>query len=207
MRHYASLLSTGEKIIKVPTKHELMKKLKVRLEKAMDCQKRIQKCLCTGEDTDVLEVARIIRSAANDVKNFNIVSQSTNFPHFTVDPASELYCICQKPDDQESQMIECECGQWFHPKCIGIEHEFDLARLDFKCERCVVSSLGDLYVKPTGEHGAVNVLKTLEVLFPRNVLLKKNIISKVKRPSIQRVRALVKRAQKHRHYNARTYSG
>ena len=36
-------------------------------------------------------------------------------------PKTEVFCVCKKPWDDGSFMVQCE--EWFHPKCIGVKEE------------------------------------------------------------------------------------
>lgn len=52
---------------------------------------------------------------------------------------SELYCICQKPYDDDQSMIACDhCGEWYHYSCLGLPDP-ELERsdsADFVCPDC-----------------------------------------------------------------------
>ena len=46
-------------------------------------------------------------------------------------------CICQKPLNPNLLHIKCDlCGNWFHPKCMGLSNERIENLEDFFCENC-----------------------------------------------------------------------
>ena len=56
-------------------------------------------------------------------------------------PSEELYCLCQKPMDENTDefWLGCEggCDGWFHPQCIGLSEEAAKAKDDYTCASCV----------------------------------------------------------------------
>merc|ERR1712243_465896 len=58
-----------------------------------------------------------------------------------------LYCLCRKPYDG-TDMIQCpkpECGEWFHPRCLGTTMKalLKLDILDFECPLCGPGESGE----------------------------------------------------------------
>lgn len=59
---------------------------------------------------------------------------------FRPEQPKELFCICQAPQDDDLFYLGCdECGEWFHPDCLGMDAE--MARIaasqpQWACYRC-----------------------------------------------------------------------
>jgi hypothetical protein len=62
-------------------------------------------------------------------------------PQKKVAPSEELYCLCQKPMDENTDefWLGCEggCDGWFHLKCIGLSKKAAKAKDHYTCASCV----------------------------------------------------------------------
>jgi len=49
----------------------------------------------------------------------------------------EMFCVCRQPNDGR-KYIQCEgdCGNWFHPGCVGLSDDVDLDTAVYRCEKC-----------------------------------------------------------------------
>jgi len=50
---------------------------------------------------------------------------------------SPVYCICQKSYVEGELMVECgQCGEWYHPKCVGMDEAVVPGLEEFTCKGC-----------------------------------------------------------------------
>jgi len=50
---------------------------------------------------------------------------------------SPVYCLCQKSYVEGELMVECgRCGEWYHPRCVGMDEAAVRGLDDFTCALC-----------------------------------------------------------------------
>lgn len=72
------------------------------------------------------------------------VESNDFFTRFTYQPATKefkpdrvpVYCVCEMPYNPDQFMVMCtRCEEWYHPKCLGFDHEHIESMPDFICQQ------------------------------------------------------------------------
>jgi hypothetical protein len=96
--------------------------------------------------------AIVAKAKVYSIKEYDEIQQidfnTTFFTRASYDPVRkvlepkyeswEKLCTCKKPLNPNLLYIKCDsCNQWFHPECMGLKDDLELASLDeFHCVSC-----------------------------------------------------------------------
>lgn len=87
-------------------------------------------------------------STSHSQKNASIISKQE-------EKEEALYCICQRPADEEEEdmMIECdECKDWLHGKCVNLNQRLAADIEIYVCPRCVSDKKQIIYKNRKNYH-------------------------------------------------------
>lgn len=83
-----------------------------------------------------------IAKSSDTLENGQLVEESKDTAK---EEKGELVCLCRKPLAKKSQMISChQCGEKFHPRCLGLKRNQILEHGLFECRDCCDKS-GNIY--------------------------------------------------------------